>query len=107
MLIVLVGCSNQTKEQINNEEPIQENITPTKEEISLECNNLCENDRLTYCKEEITLTLDSGTIIKGDCRVFAKYISGFSKCEGFCKIFGKEKGCTTMFGEKDPNCDGK
>jgi hypothetical protein len=79
----------------------------TLPEIIDECNSFCGVDAYLYCEEQRTIEV-SGIEITGSCRAFARQenVDGFSKCESFCKIYGRDSTICNVGGEADSNCDG-
>lgn len=81
--------------------------TQTLQNIIDLCNSQCRNDKISYCKENKTITLASGLQTIGTCRSFSKYNTDFTRCQNYCKVYGHETGCTTIDAKSDPDCDGK
>jgi hypothetical protein len=102
-LLIFSGCSSQATVEDKQEVEV---FVPNLQMLASECYSLCQIDETAYCVEERTLVFDSGLYTTGNCRVFGKYVSDFEKCEGFCKHYGKERGCV-VDGVRDMNCDGQ
>jgi len=87
------SCGSCTGGQTCNNGVCEGSSLPTVAETITLCDSLCDSNSNAYCALQRTI-LDGSNEVTGTCRSFSSpknsdYISGFHKCQGFCKSYGE------------------
>ncbi|MFC1768631.1 hypothetical protein ACFLZX_02610 [Nanoarchaeota archaeon] len=108
LVIIISGCAEEGN--VGNDSSVGDRTGsefPTKEELITLCESFCNEDVEEYCNVQRSFEL-KGNVVTGSCRAFAKQgrVSGFLRCQGFCKDLPKTNTNCFVDGKNDTKCDG-